>query len=62
MGSASCGKRSTREDVEAIRRDTDALGETIQKIGSSVYQQAPTEQPKPEGDAGSTPPPEPGWR
>ncbi len=27
------------EDVEAIRRDTDALGETIQKIGSSVYQQ-----------------------
>ncbi len=45
------------EDVEAIRRDTDALGETIQKIGSSVYQQASTEQPKPEGDAGSTPPP-----
>ncbi len=47
------------EDVEAIRRDTDALGETIQKIGSSVYQQTSTEQPKPEGEAGSTPPPSP---
>jgi molecular chaperone DnaK len=47
------------EDVEAIRRETDALGETIQKIGSSVYQQTPTEQPKPEGEAGNTPPPSP---
>jgi molecular chaperone DnaK len=47
------------EDVEAIRRDTDALGETIQKIGSSAYQQTATEQPKPEGDTGSTPPPNP---
>jgi molecular chaperone DnaK len=47
------------EDVEAIRRETDALGETIQKIGSSVYQQAPTESPKPEAGAGDTPPPGP---
>ncbi len=47
------------EDVEAIRRDTDALGETIQKIGSSAYQQAAPEQPKPEEDAGNTPPPNP---
>ncbi|MGB8251727.1 MAG: molecular chaperone DnaK [Anaerolineaceae bacterium] len=49
------------EDVEAIRRETDALGETIQKIGSSVYQQAPTEPPKSEdGTGGANPPPSDG--
>jgi molecular chaperone DnaK len=47
------------EDVEAIRRDTDALGETIQKIGSSVYQQTSNEPPKPEGEADNTTPPNP---
>jgi molecular chaperone DnaK len=47
------------EDIEAIRRETDALGEVIQKIGSSVYQQTASEPPKPEGEAGgSTPPPD----
>jgi len=46
------------EDVEAIRRETDALGEIIQKIGSSVYQQTASEPPKTEGDAGNTTPPE----
>ncbi|MGA9397865.1 MAG: molecular chaperone DnaK [Anaerolineaceae bacterium] len=45
------------EDVEAIRRETDALGETIQKIGSSVYQQAPTEPPKSEDGTGGANPP-----
>lgn len=49
------------EDVEAIRRETDALGETIQKIGSSVYQQASTEPPKSEdGTGGANPPPSDG--
>jgi molecular chaperone DnaK len=47
------------EDVEVIRRETDALGETIQKIGSSVYQQTPNEPPKPENTTGeSTTPPD----
>jgi molecular chaperone DnaK len=46
------------EDVEAIRRETDALGETIQKIGSSVYQQPASESPKPEGEGDGTTPPE----
>jgi len=47
------------EDVEAIRRETDSLGEVIQKIGSSVYQQTTSEPPKPEGEAdGTTPPPD----
>jgi molecular chaperone DnaK len=45
------------EDVEAIRRETDALGEVIQKIGSSVYQQPASEPPKAEDDTNSTPPP-----
>jgi molecular chaperone DnaK len=45
------------EDVEAIRRDTDALGETIQKIGSSVYQQTSSEPPKPESATDSSTPP-----
>jgi molecular chaperone DnaK len=48
------------EDVEAIRRETDALGETIQKIGSSVYQQPTSEEPpKTEDEAGDTNPPNP---
>jgi molecular chaperone DnaK len=47
------------EDVEAIRRETDALGEVIQKIGSSVYQQTASEPPKTDGEAGgATPPPD----
>jgi molecular chaperone DnaK len=45
------------EDVEVIRRETDALGEVIQKIGSSVYQQTAGEPPKPEGETGDTTPP-----
>jgi len=45
------------DDVEAIRRETDSLGEVIQKIGSSVYQQTSGEPPKPEDSAGGTPPP-----
>jgi len=45
------------EDVEVIRRETDALGEVIQKIGSSVYQQTAGEPPKPEGETGGTTPP-----
>ena len=44
------------EDVEAIRRETDALGEVIQKIGSSVYQQTTSEPPKPEDEAGGATP------
>jgi molecular chaperone DnaK len=47
------------EDVEAIRRDTDALGETIQKIGSSVYQQPSSEPQQPEAEPGSSTPPNP---
>jgi molecular chaperone DnaK len=40
------------DDVEAIRKATDSLGETIQKIGASMYQ---TEQPgtAPEGAQGT---------
>jgi molecular chaperone DnaK len=45
------------EDTDAIRRETDALGEIIQKIGASAYQQAPTEPAKPEnGTEGTNPP------
>jgi molecular chaperone DnaK len=45
------------ENVEAIKSATDALGQVIQKIGASVYQQPETgapggEQPGPSSDAG----------
>jgi len=40
----------TQEDVEAIRRDTEALGQLIQQVGSSMYQ-----QPGPEGQPGAGP-------
>ncbi|MDP1545915.1 MAG: molecular chaperone DnaK [Anaerolineales bacterium] len=39
------------EDVEAIKAATDALGQAIQKIGASVYEQ---NQPSGEGEAEST--------
>ncbi|MBN2678377.1 MAG: molecular chaperone DnaK [Anaerolineaceae bacterium] len=42
------------EDVEAIRRETDALGEIIQKIGSSVYQQTANEPPPTDGETGDS--------
>ena len=35
----------TREEVAAIKRDTDALGQLIQQVGASLYQQPESGQP-----------------
>ena len=35
----------TQEDAAAIKQDTDALGQLIQQVGASMYQQPGTEQP-----------------
>ncbi|MDO8754103.1 MAG: hypothetical protein Q7J80_09455, partial [Anaerolineales bacterium] len=44
------------EEVEMIKTATEALSLAIQKIGASVYEQAPA---TPEGEAGSDPNPNP---
>ena len=46
-GSSDLRKAMSGEDVDAIRKATDRLGEIVQKIGSSAYQQSP--QGAPEG-------------
>ena len=45
------------EDTEAIKKATEELNETMQKIGTAVYQQ---QQPPPGGEAPPQPPPEGG--
>ena len=42
----------TGQDVNAIRQASDELGQTIQKIGGSMYQQEGGQQAGPAGDAG----------
>jgi hypothetical protein len=44
------------EDVEKIKAATEALGQAIQKIGASVYEQG---QAAGSGEAGSNPEPDP---
>ena len=46
------GRLVTTTDVDAIKKASQDLNETMQKIGQAVYQQQP---PPPEGE---TPPPE----
>ena len=41
------------EDTEAIRKETEELGQIIQKIGASMYQQQPGGGEAPSGEAGS---------
>jgi molecular chaperone DnaK len=53
---AEVKKAAESEDVEAIRSATESLGESIQKIGGSVYQG----QAAPAGEAGPDPAPEAG--
>jgi molecular chaperone DnaK len=45
-------------DIEAIRRETQALNEVMQKIGQTVYgqQEQPGTEPPPEGGEGTPPP------
>jgi len=54
--SAEVKKAAQGDDVAAIKSATEALGQTIQKIGASVYQQNPAaggEEPGPSSnDAG----------
>jgi molecular chaperone DnaK len=45
------------EDVENIRKETDALNQVVQQIGASAYQQPPDQTQAPEGEAGSGPGP-----
>jgi molecular chaperone DnaK len=53
---ADVKKAAEGDDVAAIRAATDALGQSIQKIGGSVYQG----QAAPAGEAGPNPNPESG--
>jgi molecular chaperone DnaK len=51
--SAEVRKAAQSEDVEAIKSATDALGQIIQKIGASVYEQPQAGEPQPgPSDAG----------
>ena len=52
---AALRKTLESDDLEAIKRDTQALNETMQKIGTQIYQQANTDASQgPTGDAGSS--------
>jgi molecular chaperone DnaK len=42
---AALRQTMTQEDVAAIKRDTDALGQLIQQVGASLYQQPGADQP-----------------
>ena len=47
-----------RDDLEAIKRETEALGQVIQSLGASFYQQpgaAGPEQTPPNGGPGGSP-------
>jgi molecular chaperone DnaK len=55
---AEVKKTAEGEDVAAMKAATEVLGEAIQKIGASVYEQNPpteADPATPEGEAGSTP-------
>jgi len=59
---AEVKKTAEGEDVDAIKTATESLGQSIQKIGGSVYEQNPptaTSQAPAEGEAGSNPNPDP---
>ncbi|MBK8821724.1 MAG: molecular chaperone DnaK [Anaerolineales bacterium] len=56
-GVAEVKSAAQGEDVEKIKAATEALGQTIQKIGASVYEQG---QASGTGEAGSTPDPDAG--
>jgi len=43
------------DDVDAIRKATEELGQIIQKIGAAAYQQAPSGGPVPEQEPGGAP-------
>jgi molecular chaperone DnaK len=43
------------DDLEGIRKATEELGQTIQKIGAAAYQQAPSGGPAPEPEPGGNP-------
>jgi molecular chaperone DnaK len=54
---AEVKKAAEGEDVEAMKAATDVLGEAVQKIGASVYEQNPTDgtaQSSAEGESGSS--------
>jgi len=52
---AALRKTLESDDLEAIKRDTQALNETMQKIGTQIYQQSNTDASQgPTGDAGSS--------
>ena len=55
---ADVKKTAEAEDVTAIKSATEALGQVIQKIGASVYQQPETPEASPE--TGENPNPEAG--
>ncbi|MGE5462540.1 MAG: molecular chaperone DnaK, partial [Syntrophothermus sp.] len=55
---AEVKKAAEGENVEAIRSATQALGDSIQKIGGAVYQQQPSAAPA--GEPGPNAGPEPG--
>ena len=54
---ADVKKAAEGDDVAAIRAETEALGQVIQKIGGAVYQQQETAAPA--GEPGPNPGPEP---
>jgi len=53
---AEVKKAAEGEDIDAIKTATESLGQSIQKIGGSVYEQNPAAA---EGEAGSNPEPDP---
>ena len=57
---ADVKKASEGEDVAQIRSETEALGQVIQKIGSTVYQGQESAPPAGEPEPGPTPEPEAG--
>ncbi len=57
---AEVKKVAQGEDVAAIKSATEALGQVIQKIGASVYQQGPNVPGSDAGGAGPNPNPEAG--
>ncbi len=57
---AEVKKVAQTEDVAAIKSVTEALGQVIQKIGASVYQQGPSAAGGGAGEAGPNPNPEAG--
>ncbi|MBI2263312.1 Hsp70 family protein, partial [Candidatus Berkelbacteria bacterium] len=40
------GETKEKDDLEAIKRDTEALSSELQKVGAGLYQQTPPEKPE----------------